>query len=155
VGASNKLRLLRGLTSQLVEQTRQLEVCCERVQERSGPKSPSLSSATSASSSTEAFTQIYSESSAFIKSILQISHFLKSLSLEHQLPKSIKSNLGQLTTCARDLTLHLHFLGGPPTSAASTSSSAAAAPPLSSSSFNNNNNSHITSSPAQRRQGEV
>jgi len=118
----NKLRQLRELTNKLVEQTHRLEVCCEKVQERSGPRSPPSNAIIA--SSNEAFRELYSESSTFIKSILHISHYLKSLSLEHQLPKSIKSNLGQLTTCARDLTLHLHFLGGPPSSSSAASNQA-------------------------------
>ncbi|UZJ51945.1 hypothetical protein CBS101457_001265 [Exobasidium rhododendri] len=144
--ALSRLQQLRQLTNQLVEQTHQLESCCEKVQERSGPRSPPPSSAVLASSH-EAFAQLYSESSAFIKSILHISHFLKSLSIEHKLPRSIKSNLGQLTTCARDLTLHLHFLGGPPLLSASFLSSSAAA---SSSSFNN----YLQSPPPQTSNGE-
>lgn len=109
--ALTKLRQLSDLTHRLIEQTNKLEACCEKVQERSGPRSPVMNA--NSPSFNENFQQLFAESSSFIKSILHVSHFLKSLSQEHQLPKAIKANLAQLTTCARDLTLHLHFLGGP------------------------------------------
>lgn len=57
---------------------------------------------------------LFSESGHFIKSVLHISHFIKSLAAEgFSLPKTVKASLAELTTCARDLTLHLHFLSAP------------------------------------------
>lgn len=62
----------------------------------------------------EASRELFVESGHFIKSILQISHFIKSLAAEGLvLPKYVRASLAELTTCARDLTLHLHFLSGP------------------------------------------
>lgn len=118
---ANKLRNLRDATQRLIEQTNRLEGCCDKIQEKSGIRSPNLSNNSGVhSSSGEAFKDIYLQCNSFIKSILQISHFIKSLSLEHQFPKAIKVHLAQLTTCARDLTLHLHFLGGPTVQSAAT-----------------------------------
>lgn len=118
-----KLRNLRDATQRIVEQTKKLELCCDKVQEKSGIRSPAMNSSSSTANLTadQMFKDIFVESSSFIKSILHISHFIKSLSNDHQFPKSIKVNLAQLTTCARDLTLHLHFLGASTSQAAPAS----------------------------------
>lgn len=65
-------------------------------------------------SSANASRELFVECSHFIKSILHISHFIKSMAAEgFVLPKYVKASMAELTTCARDLTLHLHFLSGP------------------------------------------
>ncbi|PWN38132.1 L domain-like protein [Meira miltonrushii] len=79
--------------------------------ENSFDQNKSLSSDTSTNKSSR---ELFVESNHFIKSILHISHFIKALSAEgFILPKYVKASMAELTTCARDLTLHLHFLSGP------------------------------------------
>lgn len=91
--------------------TREIGQNVKHKKENSYDQNKSLSSDTS---KTKSSRELFVESNHFIKSILHISHFIKALSAEgFILPKYVKASMAELTTCARDLTLHLHFLSGP------------------------------------------
>lgn len=129
--AQRRFRRLYDLTRGVNEHTHRLQACLERAQDASIMPSLLSPHATETDNSlhegqqqhqnahlnnikASASRDLVTESGHFVKSILHISHFIKGLASEgFVLPKYVKASLAELTTCARDLTLHLHFLSGP------------------------------------------